>query len=207
MKTRLAQLLAALGTALAVVSVRWAWVMASDRPLHQGRTGCYAPAVAGLLAVAAIVWAMWLFHSHPRDRGQEIDADSERFPLYKVDRVYSILCCTLGGMAALLILFETFLPASWILTVPPLLFTSAVRPVRAGVGTIQDVLTTGPFLDLFTSCMFVLYYHILAMPGFSLLARTEAESSERRIVLLTTQGVFIALHVLIVVLFVRLIQD
>lgn len=197
MKTRLAQTLTALGTALGVVSVRWAWVLTFDPPLHQGRSGWSSPALAGLLAVAAAAWAMWLFHTDPRDRDQEIDADRKGFPLYKVDRIYSILCCTLGGLAALLFVSEVTEPAFWFLSGPPLLF--AQGPIGGW--------SPGPYRELFTILMFVLYYHILAMPGFSLLARTESERSERRTVLTTTQWVFIAVHCLLVALFAWLMQQ
>ena len=196
MKTRLAQTLAALGTAFAVVCARWAWVLAFDPPLYQGKLDWSAPALAGLVAVAAIAWATWLLNVYPRDRGQEIDAWPERFPLYKVDRNYTILCCTLGGIAALLFISESTNPASWSLTGPPLLFA------QSQIGGWSP----GPYRELFTSFAFVLYYHILAMPGFSLLARTEPERSERRTVLLTAQWAFIAVHFLLLALFAWLMQ-
>src|SRR5688572_19821207 len=100
MNPRLAQTLAALGVSLAVASTRWAWVLAFHRPHPRNQLTWTAPVLAGLLALAALGWAVWIFRAHPRAGGPVDDSGPWRWPPHQVDRAYSILCCAVGGLAA-----------------------------------------------------------------------------------------------------------
>lgn len=177
MNPRLAQILAAIGVTLLVASARWAWVLSAYRPHPRNTMTWTAPVLSGLLALVAFGWSLWLFRAHPRPGGEVDGAIPERWPLHKLDQAYSILCCAVGGLAALLFIMEATEPASWLLTGPPLLFAHLILPFREW--------QPGPARELFTIFTFVLYYHLFAAPGYALLSRADVERDEKRTRLLT----------------------
>lgn len=198
MNLRLAQVLAVIGVSLAVVSVRWAWVL-SVHPPHLLNTMTWTtPVLVGLLATVVLGWSVWLFHAHPRVGAPVNEAGPRRWPLHRLDCFYSILCCAVGGMAALLFVMKVTETASWLFAGPPLLFDHLVVPFRGW--------QSGPAREFFTIFAFVLYYHLLAAPGYALLTRTESAEDETRNGLLIAQRSFAAVHFMLVALFAWLMQ-
>lgn len=198
MRLRSAQVLAAIGVTLLVASTRWAWVLSVHRPHPQNTMKWTAPVLAGLLALAALGWSVWRFRTHPRVGATVDESSPRRWPLHRMDQAYSILCCAVGGGAALLFIMETTEPASWLLTGPPMLFAHLVAPFPAW--------QPGPDRELFTIFAFVLYYHLFAAPGYALLSRVDVERDEKRTRLLTGQWAFLAVHLALTALVAWLMQ-
>jgi len=92
-------------------------------------------------------------------------------------------------------------PASWLLTGPPLLFAHCI----AGMAGWRP--TTGPPLwTLFLSSAFVVYYHIVAAPGYALLSQTNNGRNETRTLLVIMQWTFATAHIMLVALVAWLMQ-
>lgn len=198
MRLRSAQVLAAIGVTLLVASTRWAWVLSVHRPHPQNTMKWTAPVLAGLLALAALGWSAWRFRAHPRV-GATVDGSSpRRWPLHRIDQAYSILCCAVGGLGALLFIMEVNDPASWLLTGPPLLFAHLILPFREW--------QPGQARELFTIFAFVLYYHLFAAPGYALLSRANVERDEKRIQLLFGQCAFVVMHLSLTAIIAWLMQ-
>lgn len=157
--------------------------------------------VGGLAALVAMAWSMWLFYAYPRGREQAEASGPKRLSLYQVDRAYSVLCCTLGAIAAFLFISQSSHPVAWILTGPPLIFAHVIAGMAGWRPTFGP-----PLVALFISIAFVLYYHLLAAPGYALRSRTEIESRASRTPLRTAQLGFVAVHVMLVVLMAWLMQ-
>lgn len=198
MNPRLAQALAAIGVSLAVAGVRWAWVLSVHPPHPRNTMTWTTPVLAGLLAMVALGWSAWLFRANPRVGAPVDESGPRRWPLHRLDRLYSILCCAAGGVAALLFMMEVTEPASWLFTGPPLLFAHLVVPFRGW--------QPGPGRELFTIFAFVLYYHLLAAPGYARLTRTESAEDGTRASLRLAQWTFAGVHILLVALFAWLMQ-
>lgn len=115
---------------LAVASSKWTWVLSVYPSSPQYQLTWTTPVLAGLLALIALGAAAWLFRVPPRIVGAAEESRPARRQPHQIDRVYSVLCCAMGGITALFSFSHVALNpfAFCFFIVPPLLFTHFLIP-------------------------------------------------------------------------------